>query len=262
MSRRLNQFINQNRRIIIIAAAVLLLLPIGYFVYQQVTSKIAGDAAKSVFDLDDKYGKISLETDPEKKKMLEADVLILADSIVGSYSGMYASQKALEVRITLNQEKLSRPETTNKDELIKSIVTDAIKIATGPQSSFMTPKYLVFAAAFIENIPSLAGTEASPVKFEEILPLVPETFTIVNDKKAASFADIAYGLYSYCSRQHAQSIYILEALFNAGRLAEARKDIPQAISYYEQLERDYSNNNWTNMAINRRIALQPGEKKE
>ncbi|RPJ06218.1 MAG: hypothetical protein EHM28_10500 [Spirochaetaceae bacterium] len=265
LSRRLNDFIQENRMIVIIIAIVLLLVPIGYFIYQQIANKINSDAGMSLFELEEKYRKMEAETDAEKKKAVLSEVVALSDSVIASYQGTHAGQRALEIRLTINRAKIALPDTQNKNDIVKSVLADAVRIASGPSGNIMTPKYQMFAASFIENIPGLAESDASgaiTVKFEDILPLVPDTFSIVMGKKAESFTDLSYGFYAYCAQNNVHSIYILEALFNAGRLAEARGDLSQAIAYYEQLERDYANNNWTNLAINRRIALQPEEKKE
>lgn len=73
-------------------------------------------------------------------------------------------------------------------------------------------------------------------------------------------ADAALELYRAIVEKHAASAHAPHAYFAVGRLLEAKGDFKQAAATYADLRSKHPTGSWTNLAVNRIIALQAAGK--
>jgi len=72
--------------------------------------------------------------------------------------------------------------------------------------------------------------------------------------------DKALELYRRIIERHPSSAYVPHAYFAVGRLLESKGDLKQAAATYAELRSKYASSSWTNLAVNRIIALQASGK--
>jgi TolA-binding protein len=109
MRRRINNFLARSvsrfriALLVIVVAAVAGLL--GYFVYGEISKKLAADSTLTAERLQDQYDNWRQETDTAKKAVLEKDLFDGLGKLIGRYPRQYGGQRGLFIRAEANYEK-------------------------------------------------------------------------------------------------------------------------------------------------------------
>jgi hypothetical protein len=258
-SKLLAQFIQRYRLFFLILGLAVILFPIVYFVVDSISRKSLEDATVKAYLVDRKYDDYRKEPDAAKKAAVEKELFALIDETYAKFGSYYAGARALFVRGTVNYEKALAGTAGEKKALVTSAVKDFATIADVSGSDIIVPLALMQAAAITQNIPLLIKSDTGggfTVSPEEIASVIPKKLLGDGTNPVSSFEDIALVLFQYIVDNYNKSVYNAEALINIGYLYETKKSFKEAGEIYGKLESEYSNNDWTKVAINRKIKLQ------
>jgi tetratricopeptide (TPR) repeat protein len=253
------QFIQRYRLFLVILGVGVILFPIVFWVVATISNSIFEAATLQAYSVEKKYDEYKQATDPDKKATIEKDLFKLLQETADKYGNMNAGARALYIRATINYEKSSTAAAKDKKDLITSTIGDFTRVAENAGGSFMAPLSLMQAANIVQNIPFLIPEDTTTgllITIDEITNVIPKRFVSTGGAKPESFNDVALALYKNVADNYAKSIYIAEALINMGALLEAKGKYKEAGDIYGKLESEYANNDWTKVAINRKIKLQ------
>ncbi|MBN1525904.1 MAG: hypothetical protein JW904_15605 [Spirochaetales bacterium] len=262
ISRIISQFVQKNRILFLILAVLLFLLPLGYLVVQQIDEKSKNDATTRLYELEKKYEEYSAKKDGEDAVKAKEEFLAYMQDTISGFNGRSAEYRAREIIADMNLEEIAKEDTANKAELLKETLKEYLIIIEKAPEFALMPKFVLVTGRMIEGLPARAekeGTDKIEISVQDLKTVLPAQFQKLGDVEVETYSDFALSLYLYSSEKQPKSPFILETLVNIGRLYEKREMREKAIEVYEKLERDFSNNDWTNIAINRRIALQAKE---
>jgi tetratricopeptide (TPR) repeat protein len=210
----LSQFLTRYWKPIVFTFAAIVVVVIAVFAYVEIQQARANDSARLLEQLQDDFDAWA-NAEEDQKEELEQVVIDSVTEITDSYSGMYASARALMIRAEVHWEK---EEWADAASYYAQVAEDFTESHLGPVA--------LYNAAAAEEA---AG----------------------NDDAALGHINTLVERYS----GDEPVPELARALFTQGRLNEAQQNFDSASEAYNRLVEDHPESSWTNMARNRIISL-------